>query len=698
MKESKKEVTEPELPGEIASTIQQEMKRYKLLNPRTTALGIIGVLIIIAIFWLLLTEALQRKLVINGTISPMFQIYVGSITILVTSVILYNILYKSLNKIKQMAMETVESNAKFKEINRELKKTEEALLERISELELTKMQQMKVEEHLKQERMVSQKILHGSNILICIWNRKGHVLKINRYIEDLTGYTLADFEGKTGIDVWIPQSNRKEVSELCQTLLQGKSVENYEGQIRCKDGRLLDILWNNSILCEDGKFVAVASMGTDITQHKQAEEKIYRMAYYDTLTGLPNRMLLEESFNENSKTHSKMALLYFDLDNFKVVNDTLGHTHGDTLLKDITRILLELKGSHDVLARLGGDEFALLLSHYEDERIPVSRAKAIIETLEKNWVVGSQEFYISGSIGIALYPDHGNTYQLLLKNADTAMYAAKNKGKSCFELFERAMADKIVETMEIEKSLRYGIKNKEFILYYQPQYDLKTERIIGAEALIRWNHPFKGMISPYYFISIAERTGLIRQIGRWVIYEACRQSQEWKQKGLSPAKISINLSAIQMKDKFFIEDIKSIVKETGANPQNIEFEITEHAAIENFDKIILLLNQLRDMNFKIALDDFGTGYSSLNYLKLLPIDYIKIDRSFVENVTANVKEQAITKSLIKLAQEMNLKIIAEGIETEEQRVFLRNIDCNGGQGYLFGKPVPAKEMEAQLTI
>lgn len=606
------------------------------------------------------------------------------------------IIYLCLRKIKGLLKKIKESNHRIKILNEAFKRTEEALMDRISELEQAKSHQVRLETYLKKEQLLSKQIMNNSNILICVWNTKGQIIKMNGYMETLTGYSLEDFIGKNPLKVLIPRSHQEKARMVFQTLLHGKSMENYEGQVQCKDGRLLDILWNNSILHQEDHLVVVISTGTDMTQYRQAQEKIYQMAYYDPLTGLPNRMLLEAAFKEHSKALGNLALLYFDLDNFKVVNDTLGHVYGDALLKDITAALLQLKGENDLLARLGGDEFALLMNQYEDPVVPIERAQAVVEALEKNWVVGSQEFYISGSIGIALYPEHGTTYQMLLKNADTAMYVAKGKGKNCYELFERTMADKIVESMEIEKSLRYGIKNKEFLLYYQPQYDLKTEEITGMEALIRWNHPFKGMISPYYFISAAERTGLIRQIGRWVIYEACSQSKQWRLRGLTPAKISINLSAIQMKDKNFIEDIKSILKETGAEPKDIEFEITEHAAIENFEKIILLLHQLREMNFKIALDDFGTGYSSLNYLKLLPIDYIKIDRSFVENVTANLKEQAITKSLIKLAQEMNLKIIAEGIETEEQRQFLRNIDCNGGQGYLFGRPVPAKEMELKL--
>lgn len=447
-------------------------------------------------------------------------------------------------------------------------------------------------------------------------------------------------------------------------------------------------------------FNKIRLMSVEITEShmrsQEAEAKIYHLAYYDTLTGLPNRVRLEEDFLQYQKSFKKMALLYFDLDNFKVVNDTLGHVHGDTLLKDISQVLTGIRGENDVLARLGGDEFALLMVLEDAPITPDVQAKNIIRILEDHWVIGNQEFYLSASVGIALYPEHGDTYQQLLKNADTAMYAAKAKGKSCIEVFEKSMADKILESTETEKSLRYGIRNKEFVLHYQPQYNLKTGEITGVEALIRWNHPFKGMVYPKHFIDVAEKTGLIREIGRWVIHEACRQCREWEETGFSPVIVSVNLSAMQLKDKQFIDDIKKIIAETGVNPGSIQFEITEHAAIDNFDKIIFILTQLRAMGFKISLDDFGTGYSSLNYLKLLPIDSIKIDRSFVENVTANSKEQAITKSLIQLAQEMDLKVIAEGIETEEQRCFLRDIECDEGQGFLFGMAIPGKEVEQKL--
>lgn len=656
-----------------------------------------GMLVGVGLLWIVLIVELQKLFNGTDTLYQINDLSVANIIFLaIVVIILLCILLKSQGKIKLLSNEIGERHKDIKVLEEKLNRHEEALLQQISEFQIAKLEHLKVEDKLQQERKMLNNILDGSNIIICIWDLTGNVLKINRYTEIVTGYTLEDFKGRRWIDHWIPESDLEKAEIIYQRIIQGISVRNVENQILCKDGRKIDVIWNNNILYDENIPSAVVSMGTDITEHKRAEEKIFHMAYYDTLTMLPNRVLLEEAFNEATHNHDQMALLYFDLDNFKVVNDTLGHIHGDELLKDITSDLLKIKGENEILARLGGDEFALLVKNRGGIAELEAKAKGIISALEKNWVVSSQEFFISLSIGIALYPEHGSTYQTLLKNADTAMYAVKNKGKGCYELFEKTMADKILKEIEIEKSLRYGIKNKEFVLYYQPQYDLKTNRITGVEALIRWDHPFKGMIAPYNFIPIAERTGLIREIGRWVIYEACRQSQEWVRAGLSPAKVSLNLSAIQMKDKNFIDDIKAILKETGADAGNIEFEITEHAAIENFDIIIDLLNQLKEMKFKIALDDFGTGYSSLNYLKRLPIDYIKIDRSFVENVTANYKEQAITKSLIMLAQEMNIKIIAEGIETEEQREFLRNVDCNEGQGFLFGRPVPVREIEIQL--
>lgn len=476
--------------------------------------------------------------------------------------------------------------------------------------------------------------------------------------------------------------------------LKDMSIELY------KKYQELNLVYEELLATEEDLKEHVEELKISQAKHVENEEKIYNLAYYDSLTGLPNRSMLQKVLNSKLKhaenSSSKIGLLYFDLDNFKIVNDTLGHTYGDMLLRMVADELAKYKKEGEILARIGGDEFVFIVSNFKDSNELETLASKIIMALGKPWVIDAHEFYISTSIGIAIFPEHGKTYNILLKNADTAMHNAKLKGKSCYEVFDFQMHDNILEYIDMEKSIRYAIKNQEFTLYYQPQIDLKSGKVIGLEALIRWIHPKKGIIPPNKFIPIAEKTGLIREIGKWVIYEACRQNKEWIEKGYKPIKISINLSAIQLKQKNLIEDIKNIIEETGVDSNYIEFEITENAAIKDLEKTIGILKELKQMNFQIALDDFGTGYSSLNYLKMLPIDYIKLDKFFISNVTIDSKEQAITKFLIKLAKEMAIKIIAEGIETNDQYDYLKKHNCDIGQGYLFGKPISANEIEEIL--
>ncbi|MFZ5966988.1 MAG: putative bifunctional diguanylate cyclase/phosphodiesterase [Bacillota bacterium] len=433
---------------------------------------------------------------------------------------------------------------------------------------------------------------------------------------------------------------------------------------------------------------------------KKTEKKIYTLAYYDGLTGLPNRALFENelknALHHAKERNEKLALIYFDLDNFKKINDSLGHCFGDRLLKNAASVLSAQLKDENVFARMGGDEFALFIPSVANRKEVVSEVERIMDVLQKPWILNEREFHVSASVGITIYPDDGLNGQTLLKNVDAAMFSAKEKGRNRFEFYTQQLNDKALYQLDMENSLRQAVRNEEFILFYQPQIDLKTGKISGVEALIRWIHPKKGFISPMDFIPLAEDMGLIVPIGEWVFKEACKQHVEWVNQGLPPIHIAVNLSLIQLQHGNFAESIGKILQDTGVESKWIDLEITESTIMDDLDTAIVQLTKLKEMGIKISLDDFGIGYSSLNYLKTLPIDILKMDKSFVKEIAEKSSEAAIAKSVIQLAHNMKMLVVAEGVETTDQLQFLAEHQCDIGQGYLFSKPQQPQFIEKLL--
>ncbi|ADG83495.1 bifunctional diguanylate cyclase/phosphodiesterase [Thermincola potens] len=452
-----------------------------------------------------------------------------------------------------------------------------------------------------------------------------------------------------------------------------------------------------------GKAV-VFGVGKDITERKQAEEKMRRMAYYDSLTGLPNRAFFKEKLTaaiiKSRSKKQKLAILFLDLDRFKTVNDIMGHDVGDQLLKDVAKRLKKRVGKGRVVARLSGDEFIILLpnvSRIEDVR---KFAEDVCENLRKPFTIAGRNFHVTTSIGITVFPDNGEDAKTLLKNADIAMYKAKEQGGNSYEVYTFAMNEMAMAKLELENSLRAALERHEFTLFYQPQVHGMTGEIVGMEALIRWKHPEKGLISPAEFIPVAEETGLIVPIGEWVLYTACMQNKYWQQKGYAPIRVAVNLSARQFQQRNLVSMIARVLKQTGLDPNCLELEITESVAMQNLENTIKLVKQLKDLGVHISIDDFGTGYASLSYLKLFPpIDTLKIDRSFVRDISQNPRNasDALVATMIVLAKNLKLKVVAEGVENEKQLKFLLERQCDEFQGFFFGKPVPAKEFEQFLT-
>jgi diguanylate cyclase (GGDEF)-like protein/PAS domain S-box-containing protein len=462
--------------------------------------------------------------------------------------------------------------------------------------------------------------------------------------------------------------------------------------------------FSHSIYQPDDILIETAcSIGIQIGQfcrRKQAEERIQYLAYYDGLTGLPNRILFTQRLNHaltQARRYKKnLAVLFIDLDRFKNINDTLGHEAGDHLLREIAKRFKDCIRASDTVARLGGDEFVILLEDLADPKHATNVARKLIGTTQNSFTIGGGEYHVTASIGISIYPEDGEDDQTLMKHADIAMYLAKDHGKNNYQFYSTQINVHSFERLALESSLRRALERKEFSLHYQAKVNLRTGCITGMEALLRWMHPDLGMVSPSLFIPLAEETGLIVAIGHWVLNTACAQNKLWQEQGLPPLSISVNLSARQFNDPDLLDDVGNALKGSGLAPELLELEITESMVMYNPDKAVKLLSQFQAMGVTIAIDDFGIGYSSLSQIKRFPLNTIKIDRSFIKDLTENKEDAAITGAIIALGKTLNLNVIAEGVETNEQLSFLHAHHCNEMQGYYFSKPVPADEFAALL--
>lgn len=445
-----------------------------------------------------------------------------------------------------------------------------------------------------------------------------------------------------------------------------------------------------------GQVQLVAGTTLDITARIRAESEIQQLINYDNLTGLPNRSMLHDRLRlaiaQAARDQKLVGVLMLDLDRFKGINEALGHRAGDKLLKTVAKRLSACVRESDTLARLGGDEFVAILIGVASEDGITTVAKKILGLIAEPVYIEGHEIYTSGSIGIAVYPMDGDDSHTLLKHADLAMYQAKDLDRNNFQFFSRDMNIKVLERMMLENSMRKALEREEFFLVYQPQVDVRTGQITGMEALLRWQHPDLGLLGPDKFIYLAEETGFIIPLGEWVLRTACRQNKAWQDEGLMPIRVAVNLSAKQFGQQRLDEMIAAILMETWLEPQWLEVEITESAIMKNAERNATMLSKLRDMGISLSIDDFGTGYSSLSYLKHFPITRLKIDRSFVRDITTNKDDAAIAEIIIAMAQTLKLQVIAEGVETRAQMEMLSFRDCVEMQGYLFSRPVRAEEI------
>lgn len=494
----------------------------------------------------------------------------------------------------------------------------------------------------------------------------------------------------------VPVEWRDRMQELSRAQLlarsRGEMLQPFEGKLVRFDGVVIDVEIRRAVF-QYGGAPAVQTVIHDITHRKHYEEQLRRQALHDGLTGLPNRLLLmdrmEQAIAAAERDGKELYVLFFDLDRFKYVNDTLGHEAGDELLKAVAARMLDCARKSDTLARLGGDEFVLMLEGVSSEQAVAPLVKRLMERVSESILLGDQEVAISCSIGVSVYPQDAHDATTLLKFAETAMYQAKEKGRNGIEHYSADMHSRVNEHLVMESHLRHALERDEFRLHYQPLVDLQSGRIVGAEALVRWQHPDRGLVPPANFIPLAEETGLINGIGEWVLRTACAQAKAWHDAGFVELKISVNLSVQQLSRPYFDEEVANALRDSGLPPHCLELEITESASMRNPEGTVMLLRKLTAMGIGIAIDDFGTGYSNLSYLKRFPVERLKLDRSFVADITHNAGDSALARAIVSMARSLGLTVVAEGVEHAAQVRQLAGYGCDCIQGYYFSPPVAA---------
>ncbi len=543
---------------------------------------------------------------------------------------------------------------------------------------------------------LARKVIESSLDGIMICNARQEIEFVNPAFSVLTGYTQEEIIGRQPAMLKSGRHDEAFYRKMWATLNE-KGV--WQGEIwnRRRNGEIFpEWLTINVIADETGAITQYAAIFTDITERKKTEERIKNLAYFDVLTGLPNRRLFTDRLQvavANAHRHGQqLAIMFLDLDLFKRINDTLGHALGDMVLVETARRLGLCVREGDTVARLGGDEFTILLPELEHVEDAAKLAERMIAQVKQPFLVDDHELYVTTSIGIAVYPDDGTTVDTLIKNADTAMYRAKDLGRNSFQLYTPAMNARSFERLAMESSLRHAVTRGEFMLAYQVKVDLARGQMSGVEALVRWNHPEMGLVPPMDFIPLAENMGLISEIGEWVLITACRQCRSWHDMGLPPVRMAVNVSALQFRETDVPAVVRRALEESGLDPRYLELELTETVLMQHVEDVVAVLKQLRAMGVTISIDDFGTGYSSLSYLKRMPIDSLKIDRSFVHDIMDDGDSAEIVSTIISLAHNLKLKAVAEGVETAAQADFLRARGCDEVQGYLISRPVSAEDL------
>jgi diguanylate cyclase (GGDEF)-like protein/PAS domain S-box-containing protein len=557
-----------------------------------------------------------------------------------------------------------------------------------------------MEESLFVEKERAEVTLNSIGDAVVSTDIDGNIMYMNAVAETMSGWSCKAATGRPVGDVLkIIDAGTRETIPAAVTTAAGQTL-GLHVPLNCilirRDGHEIQIEDTVSTI-HDGEGHATGSVVVfrDVSAARTMAERMVYSAQHDFLTGLPNRLLLNDRVAQAiamAPRHNKqVAVLFLDLDGFKHINDSLGHPTGDKLLQSVARRLVECVRDPDTVSRQGGDEFVVLLAEAEQWEDAAAIAKRMLQAVALPHSVDSHELHITTSIGVSVFPDDGLDAETLIKNADTAMYQAKENGHQRCQFFKPEMNARAVERQSIEEGLRRAIERDEFVLHYQPKISLATGTITGAEALIRWNHPSRGLVPPDQFIHIAEASGLILPIGNWVLHEACRQVRAWVDQGLPTTTVAINVSALQLQQEDFVESLLAVLDDAGVDPEALELELTETVIMKDADSAGRILKRIRETGIKVTVDDFGMGYSSLSYLLQFPVDALKIDQSFVRRITTSVQDSAIVIAIISMARSLNLLVVAEGVETIKELAFLQTNLCDEVQGYYFSRPVPADQ-------
>ena len=596
----------------------------------------------------------------------------------------------------------VEGFVDLYKLNQKLIQQANILIEKTRELEKANRKLSTTTSELRVSEALANVISATSIDSMIIIDKDGFILKVNPAVRKMFYYDEIEILGKPIFSLFSEKS-QKYIKGILKNINNMEHIVGYENLIELhatrSDGTLFPAELQIGKRYVQGKCIVACTI-RDITKKKQDQEIITHMAYHDGLTDLPNRRLFNDQLtlklNQAKQMNQALAFLYLDMDRFKYINDSLGHIIGDKVLQEIAKRLTACVREEDVLARIGGDEFNTILPDTNREDA-LEIAENILEAFKQPFYIDNYELFVTTCIGISVFPYDGEDSLVLMKNADAALYRAKEQGKNEYKVFHSGMTIQSYKTFILQNDMRKAIEREEFSLVYQPRIDIESGTIKSAEALIRWNHPSWGTISPGEFIPIAEETGQIVEIGEWVLYEACRQNKAWQKDGLSPIRIAVNFSAQQFLKKDVVETIQRTLIETEVSPNMLEVEITESVILGNETHLLKTLNQLRDMGICISIDDFGTGYSSLNYLRRFPFDTLKIDQTFIQDLSnTSSSSLALVSTIVSLAHHLHMSVVAEGVETEEQLSILRSYNCEEIQGFFFSPPVVPKEFEAFL--
>ena len=662
-------------------------KIYKL------ALKIALIHLFIGSAWILLSDKLLERFTNDNELITFLSIIKGWFYVIVMSVILYVAIYSLIKAVRRVENDLVANHIRVNEANKDLELLNEQLsLSQIKFMELHE-QLLRNQEQLQYSEERHRIFLETTND--AIWEEANGARWFSERWYEITGYSPKDMDEMEQLENLIHPSDREKVRRTITDHIRNQTTYyNCEYRIITKSGEYKWIKTKGkAIINKEDKEYRIIGIHMDMSELNEYKEKLQYIAYHDQLTGLQNRLALNKKMHDlmKEKHIKKFALLYIDIDKFKNINDTMGHSFGDSLLLQVSE-RLKSQNNIEALFRIGGDEFIILMEQYNKKEDIEGCAINIIRTFKTPLNVEKNNILITTSIGVSFYPEHGIDVDTLLKNSDIAVYKAKENGRNRIVFYNEPMNEVNVERMFIEKNLWLALIKNEFELYYQAQLDLETDCITGFEALIRWNNSELGMISPDRFISIAEDTHLIIPIGIWVLKTACSFLKKLHQLGYQELNISVNISILQLLQEEFVDMVMDTITAAGINAKNLELEITESILMESYETIAYKLELFRARGIKIALDDFGKGYSSLNYLKILPITTLKIDKVFIDTITDNEKNKSLADLIVNLGRSLNLCVIAEGVETLEQKDYLVKYKCNKMQGYLFSKPLPEYEV------